>query len=197
MGKLYLSGIVPEVTEPVNLIGTIWLFTEDGTFNVPQTGTYQVEMHGGGGGGSYLKSSNAVVGGAGGGSGEIYTVELTKGQIINVTIGEGCIGGNYAKADTVFGGTTTFGSLSVEGGGNGSGSTAEGGAGGSASGRIATDGEHLRYVNIAGETGTLGGYGNANIPEQTYGNGGNGGYDRNSVKDGQPGAVIVTFMGVS
>lgn len=55
--------------------------------------------------------------------------------------------------------------------------------GGAASGNIASDGNRR-----------TGGYGNANKPEQTYGNGGAGASVTNG-SNGQPGAAILTYLG--
>lgn len=215
MGKLYLSGIVPKVTEPVNIaVGTIWLFTEDGTFTVPKTGTYQVELHGGGGGAALHGHNSAQVSIAGGGgSGEVYSVEYTKGQVIDVTIGAGGAG---KKADVntsttyVTGGTggkTTFGDLSITGGGGGtaysvSSSTAKRDpVGGSKSGSLASSGSTWSGVDFNETSVAAGGEGNTSNTAQTYGDGGSGDGTSSLVsrwfaEDGKPGAVIVTFMGV-
>lgn len=205
MGKLYLSGIVEPLTVPsVVEVGTIWLFTEDGTFNVPATGTYQVEMHGGGGGGAICRVSSSIVGRAGGGgSGELHEITLSQGQSIPVTVGLGGAGatGTSGTQSATAGGQTTFGDLSVNGGGGakckGSATTSPTATAGTASGSLATDGSS----STSSATGTIaGGEGNSNNTAQTYGDGGSA-FNLTSVNyignDGYPGAVIVTFMGVS
>lgn len=183
-------------------VGTTWLYEygQDGTFEVPATGTYQVELHGGGGGGADITEYTG--GGGGGGSGAMYEVELTRGDILDVVIGAGGEAGEYDSVNTNRGGTTVFGSLSLEGGGNGSSS----GTGGTASGSLATNGTD--GGSILTGSGSTGGYGNSSNTSQTYGNGGKGethwlgnsdGTDDTSspAADGEPGAVIITFMGVS
>lgn len=197
-------------------IGTIWTITESGTFVVEETGKYTLELHGGGGGGAggvYVPAippyqpAMSIGGGGGGGSGTTFTdVALTKGQVITVTIGAGGDGGtegtydynpsyNYAIHTGKNGGTTTFGSYSVEGGKGGGApgyppeSLVEGG---SASGSIATNG-----ATASGQTGGPGGYGNASNPSQLFGNGGNGGNATVSGTAGQPGAVILTLVSYS
>lgn len=201
MGKLHMSGIVPEVTKPTTVeVGTIWLYEADGTFTVPKTGTYQVEMHGGGGGGGGgTGGSSRLPGGAGGGSGNLFTVELTKGDVISVTIGAGGAAGLYAGSSTVSeedldgktGGTTTFGDYSLAGGGGGANGDTD--SPGAASGNIAEAGNTLATYALY----AVGGDGNKNNPNQTYGDGGNGAEAYGNGEAGQPGAVIVTFMGVS
>ena len=185
-------------TTNTKFIGPSWLFIEDGTFVVPFTGTYQIELHGGGGGGGggtyYYNSSYGfdtyVSGGCGGGSGELYTLELVSNESYTVRIGEGGRAGyDEASVDSGSAGskgsTTWFGTYSVDGGEGGTrgyrfGGTDYYGTGGIKSGSIATDG-----------TNSTPGYGNSNNIEQSYGNGGA------RKKDGEPGAVIVTFMGVN
>ena len=154
---------------------TEWLFTEDGVFTVPVSGTYEVEMHGGGGGGAAV--GIAMRGGGGGGSGELYTLELTKDSVHGIEIGAaGTASGAYGTA----GGRTVFGVCQLSGGGGGQPT-----GGGVASGSLASAGRV-----------TAGGLGNVNKPEQTYGNGGNGVDDAagTSVMMGQPGAVIVKLI---
>ena len=185
-----------EILNPPIDIGTTWLYEEDGSFKVPVTGTYQVEMHGGGGGGGGgTGGSSRLPGGAGGGSGNLFTVELTKGDVIPVTIGAGGKGGEYAGSSThtnidgETGGTTIFGDYSLAGGGGGlCGDTDSPGA---ASGNIAQKGNTVGVY----ESYAIGGDGNKNNPDQTYGDGGNGAQAYEAGEAGQPGAVIVTFMG--
>ena len=63
MAVIVSKGIMVPVLAPP--VGTTWLYENNGTFEVPADGIYQVEMHGGGGGG--------------GGS---YTVEYANGYIV-------------------------------------------------------------------------------------------------------------------
>lgn len=182
-------------------VGTTWTITESGTWEAPATGKYQVELHGGGGGAA--GGTNAYVsggqyyawsGGAGGGSGEVFETVLTKGQQIAASIGLGGAGG-ASGANGRAGGTTAFASLSVNGGGPGTAPQIVGGVvstnpqGGTASGSIATNGQD-GYVY----TSPTGGYGNKNKTSQSYGNGG-GGAPNGAGGAGQPGAVILTYLG--
>ena len=189
---------VPSVAPPV---GTTWLYEygDDGTFEAPVTGTYKIEMHGGGGGAAYcVKTSDSSKKGlaGGGGSGEIYTQVLEKGSSHAITIGAGGTAGTdpnrHNSAQGSDGGTTTFGGLSIAGGGGAyvQTSSAIDPRAGAASGSIAsTDSGYSGVSNCPG------GQGNINEPSQTYGDGGN--VVNNVPNAGQHGAVIITFMGVA
>lgn len=179
-------------TEPVTLpVGTVWRFTSNGTFTVPENGRYQIEMHGGGGGAAYLYTYDETNLAhyrkyTGGGSGEVRTVALKKGDEYPITIGAGGAKGASSNATAGTGGTTTFGSLlSLAGGGGG-----RNGSPGAASGSLATAGQ-----TVINDSATYpGGYGNKNVPSQTYGNGG-GCTGSSAVYDGYAGAVIITYLG--
>ena len=198
-----LRNKITDLEEKISLIGTIWIYEEDGTFEVPITGTYQVEMHGGGGGGAinHVDTSSFKSFAGGGGSGEIYNVNLIKGRVINVTIGAGGKGAKTGNGSTAIGGqggTTTFGDLSLDGGFGGTAAKAEiYTKGGAASGSLASAGGYGVNNN------TLTGYakkgeGNTSNTEQTYGDGaGVSGSEIYTPESGQPGAVIITFMGRS
>lgn len=86
---------------------TEWTITKSGTWTVPKTGRYYMELYGGGGG--------APMGGykfSGGSSCQSYaSVSLTSGANVNVSIG---VGGTNNAAST----GTTFGNYSVGGAGN-------------------------------------------------------------------------------
>lgn len=160
----------PQETVPA---GATWTITESGQWEVPATGQYQVELHGGGGGGVY----GNMYGASGGGSGQSYTIELGKGEVVNVSIGRGGVG--------AAGGTSSFKNLSIPGGGVG---TVNGiNQGGAASGNLATAGQTTYFSSV------LGGLGNKNKPSQTYGNG--GAASGTGANMGQPGAAIITFLG--
>lgn len=202
-------------------IGTVWSLDSGGTFTAPTSGRYQIEMHGGGGAAATYgqRTSDGMdaynVGASGGGSGEIYTIEMTEGQTVPVTIGAGGTG-SYDPGDATHrgnsGGTTTFGSLSVAGGGGGY--IVYGGifgeditldnlynlraVAGSATGSIASNGATGSVKNGGGigwhnTFSCAAGQGNVNNVTQTYGDG--GAIIDGSGADGQPGAVIVTFLG--
>lgn len=173
---------VPEyATVPV---GTTWLFEENGTFTVPVDGNYQIEIHGGGGGAAYDTMSAG-----GGGSGEVIELALTEGDEWPITIGAG--GSKKSGSGTGgTGGASSFGAFSQPGGAGGyvyaSYTTA---SGGNPSGSIASAG-----VGGSG-TSANGGQGNTNNTEQTYGDGGS--VVNRAAQNGQPGAVIITFLGVA
>ena len=196
------------VTFYVPDVGTIWTITESGTWTVPATGTYDLELHGGGGGGGAgdVTWTDGVVsalkgGGGGGGSGEVFTgVTLTGGDVINVVIGAGGARGT-SSASAKSGGATTFGSYTVAGG-RGGGAT----SGGAARGSIAEAGTAGKTINASTGTATggSGGDGNTNNVSQNYGDGGSGG--RKSSTDGteasgvlgsngKNGAVLITYKG--
>ena len=86
---------------------TEWTITQSGTWTVPKTGRYYLELYGGGGGaphGGYKFS--------GGSSCKSYDlISLTAGTNVNISIG---VGGTNNVAST----GTTFGNYSVEGAGN-------------------------------------------------------------------------------
>lgn len=84
-----------------------WTITQSGTWTVPKTGRYYIELYGGGGGAprSGYKFS-------GGSSCQSYdSISLTAGTNVNVSIG---VGGTNNAAST----GTTFGNYSVGGAGN-------------------------------------------------------------------------------
>lgn len=198
MAVIVSKGIVVPVLAPP--VGTTWLYTENGTFTVPATGSYQIEMHGGGGGGgggTQYVHMGAYFGSGGGGSGTVLTLSLNKNDSCSITIGAGGAGGSPGyeggAGNGSQGGTTTFGDYSIAGGHAGKGAGMHNAlVAGSSSGNLATAGK------CYDEDGAVdGGYGNKNNTAQTYGNGGAGGYNLNKGSDGKPGAVIITFMGVA
>lgn len=180
-------------------VGTTWLFEEDGEWECPADGQYQIEMHGGGGGGANMiwgPESRPYAGAAGGGgSGEIYTKSYTAGTICAVKIGAG--GAYRVDADSSgsalggTGGTTTFGDISIAGGGGGYLDMSTGN-GGRASGSLASAGG--LQASVASTVGTVaGGEGNTKNTAQTYGDGGSA--TRSRANAGKPGAVIITYLG--
>ena len=169
-------GAVPSLAPPV---GTTWLYEEDGTFDVPATGNYEIELHGGGAGGAV--APNYWCGG--GGSGQLQEVYLQKGEVVPITIGSGSSGPSSYTG--LAGNPSQFGEyVQVDGGGRAG--QAYGG-GGAASGNIATNGTSTYSSSSVNDS--LGGLGNKNKPDQLYGNG--------AYNSGQPGACIITFLGVS
>lgn len=179
-------------------VGTTWLYESDGSWECPCPGLYQIELHGGGGGaGGAGGGSSGTPGGGGGGSGEVYERTIAFGVSYAITIGAGGTGGAQAEsmlkvgeAGTA-GGTTTCGDLSILGGNGGQPySWAEGADPGDGSGSLATDGTGGKASTNPG----AGGEGNINNTEQTYGDGG-AAAKASAGADGQPGAVIITYLG--
>lgn len=108
---------------------TEWIITSSGTWIVPRTGRYYLELYGGGGGLVGLNESAS-----GGSSCQSYNfVSLTKGDSISVSLGTG--GGMIGETTRVATGTT-FGSYSVAGAKNSVNGTAGAGAG-----NLGTDGK--------------------------------------------------------
>lgn len=197
-GAFIAAGDEPE--EPEIAVGTTWTFLEDGSFTAPVTGSYQIELHGGGGGGGGICTDTSIglgyLGQSGGGSGNLQTVELSEGVAYQVSIGQGGAHGDDTT-DTTWsghgadGGTTSFGSYSVAGGYGGFGGCYIGydpiknPYSGSGVGNLASSGS---------STDSSVGYGNKNNTAQAYGNGGQRSSDWGA-RNGQPGAVIVTYLG--
>lgn len=187
-------------TAPSVPVGTTWTITEDTTWEVPATGSYQIEMHGGGGGGAQSADTLA----SGGGSGEIYEQSLIKGSMIAVTIGVGGEAGPesaYGNNSGKKGGTTTFGTLSLPGGGRGRVVEEDYYSvpyAGNASGSLGEAGSAATEVYPDGPSSITGGAGNKTNPAQNYGNGGGAYYRFSANKGAYPGtsgAVIVTYLG--
>lgn len=196
-GTTYLYFAIAEETY-TPYIGQSFILLNSGSFVVPVTGKYRIEIHGGGGGNGgdfghwswqYRRNIRVTLGGAGGGSGEVYNnVQLTAGDIIPYTIGKGGTNGSEGSnryepstpaTDGTQGGTTTFGSYSIAGGMYGTAATLTvKGTGGVGSGSIATAGSFSEDGNSK-RVGSGG---------SEFGNYGNGG--------GVDGAVIVTYLGV-
>ncbi|WP_446902984.1 glycine-rich domain-containing protein [Burkholderia sp. YIM B11467] len=154
-------------------IKTVATFASNGSFTVPPTVTAiwvsAVAAGGGGGAGASTSGLSAIVGGGGGGGGGCgqYLVRVrfavTPGQVINISIGAGGLGGVVGGAAATAGGNTVIGTLAtLTGGGAGS-------AGGAAS------------VNAIGGGGN-GGVGGSGNP------GGQTGYDGNYMGNGGFGA---------
>lgn len=157
-----------------------------GEWTCPASGQWEVEGHGGGCGG--YQGARYRSGDGGGGSGEVYTIDLASGQKISYRIGRGGVGA-AASASTrpSGGGNTTFGEL-----------TFHGASGKSRVGSLASSGSS--GSSGVQTSGGAGGKGNKNKPKQTYGNGGNGGRraitgNYTSGKDGEDGAIILTYLG--
>ena len=184
------------------------IFTQSGTYIVPDNValvTITARGGGGGGGGGYAIPGVDVYAGGGGGSGYVQsqTVSVTPGQVINFTIGSGGTSSGSTQGGT--GGTTTVTStgISITAAGGAGGETPSGfgtaaGGSGQYSGSIGkseymvryqggygagTGGNGQAYVRGGpGSTGFLGGIGFHGQPYD-YGAGGGGGGDLSSGAD--------------
>ena len=149
----------------------------EGVWECPATGEWEVEGHGAGGHGS--RAASATIGGSGGGgSGAVETLSLIAGQIREYKIAPSNTSSSQGRS-TVFQNLIFYGGYSAVipvNGGKAWGSIASAGSSG---GRFSTG---------------AGGKGNVNAPGQTYGNGGGGG-SSDSGKPGEPGAIILTYLG--
>lgn len=183
---------------------TRWIFDEGGTFTVPKTGYYAVELHGGGGGGGLGCggcTEGVSSGGGGGGSGERVVLHLVKGETYQVVVGAGGEPGER-------GGTSSFGANSVGGGypggdGTYTNSNTYAGAGGNKCGSLASPGEKGSAFwgsgDLTAHGGSPGSGGCAIAEYSTRGTGGTGGkamggrsYEGDA---GKPGVVIVDYLG--
>ena len=137
--------------------GTEWIITSSGTWIVPRTGRYYIELYGMGGNGAYYCNNFA----SGGSSCQSYNnVQMTKGSSIAVVIGS-------ASSPK-----TSFGSKSVDNGGNATNSTTPG----KGTGNLGADG-------VASTGGFEVNYGSG-VLSKKYGYGGLG-----------PGAVYLKYLG--
>lgn len=170
-------------------VGTTWLFEQDGEFEVPATGQYEIEMHGSGSGAKYIQSANASVSGSG--SGEIYVGTLNKSEKYPITIGlasdyDLIRWHQYGKASD--GGSTSFGSFTISGAVGGSITYFSNITNGTPYGSLATAGQ----VGISYPVSP--GLGNKNKPDQKYGNGAYIDYSGAYHIAGN-GVVIITYLG--
>lgn len=150
----------------------------EGTWVCPAFGRWLLELHGSGGAGAGYDWATSRSGGGGGGSGEEYEIILNAGETISYDIG---------VATNSDGQSTTFGEYSVDGGGTPTSIY----SGGSANGSLATSGTR----GVSSTSPGVGGKGNKNKPEQTYGNGGNGAGRFSNRELGEDGAIILTYLG--
>ena len=162
-------------------IGTQWVFEENGTFVVPQTGKYEIELHGGGGSAFSVQFTTSRRYCSGGGSGEIYTADLVVGTEYAIEVG---------KNSWLGGGPTKFGELFTVKGGSQKNNMPQ------SSGSLATNGTYKSYWTDGDYL--QGGLGNRNKPSQKYGNGGDMYSDSSGnpvAGDGEDGAAIITLIG--
>ena len=153
-----------------NMASNEYTITRSGTWTVPRTGRYYMELYGGGGAGG-------SAGYAGGASCQSYdSISLTEGQSFSVTVGAA----GYSYSDTVRnGGSTTFGSYSVAGATS---STGWGNFGKGAGNKGVTPTSETDYVYSTGTQGKYYGYGLG---------GGASGYNGYA----GPGAVYLKYLG--
>lgn len=141
--------------------GTEWIITSSGTWTAPHTGRYYIELYGMGGIGQYYYSNFA----SGGSSCQSYdNVQMTKGSSIAVVIGS-----NSSSK-------TSFGSKSVDNGGNAANATTPG----KGTGNLGADGVVSSSDNYVINYGK-------GILSKMYGAGGGG--------IGRPGAVYIKYLG--
>lgn len=136
---------------------TEWIINSSGTWTVPRTGRYYIELYGMGGNGTYYYSNYA----SGGSSCQSYNnVQMTKGSSIAVVIGS-----NSSSK-------TSFGSKSVDNGGNATNETTPG----KGTGNLGADGVASRDTWVIN-------YGKG-VWSKHYGYG-----------NGGPGAVYLKYLG--
>lgn len=152
---------------------TEWIITSSGTWIVPRTGRYMIELYGHGGNGYYKSSDDMASGGA---SCQSYdSVNLTKGTVIPVSVSISSTSGSNG---------TSFGNYSVANGGNAVWVNSQTyhageGAGNKGATGVATNiGGNVSYTY---RTGSL---------SETYGYGGS------PNKQGGPRAVHIKYLGV-
>lgn len=141
------------------------------------SGEWEVELHGGGGAGGY--AFGGYKGGGGGGSGSVFTSNFKEGEILKYTIGAGGTNSNKNGGPTQIAQLSVFGAFS-----------ARYYAGGDGEGNLGTAGGNGDALAIG-----LGGLGNPNKPEQSYGNGGDGYALTGKTNPGKDGAIILTYLG--
>lgn len=203
-------------------IGTTWVLTEEGMWNPPVRGLYEIDIHGGGWGGLVVDGYDEMeygpwkvtAGGPGFGKSYVRTLNPETDYLIVDTVGIGVPGETVQENSDSYihmpnsdnrtmcvvwrddgSGHEVFDSDSDDGGvfmlvvsPDGiypyNGFTDK-------CGNLATGGAyHLGYQV---QPFVAGGLGNKNKPEQLYGNG--GAVINGVPQDGQPGAVIITYLG--
>ena len=160
---------------------TEWTITSSGTWTVPKTGRYMLELYGGGGGTIRGVGNSGYTGGS---SCQHYdSVNLTARTSLNVTIGKA---GNSVSSTVgvTDGGSTTFGSYSVDGGGKATTSAAGSGAGNYGKSGIHVSGSTATPTTNDGVYGSVYGVGSG-------GRGGSGG----TAVPATAGAVYLKYLG--
>ncbi len=133
------------------------IFTESGSFQVPEV-VNQITVIASGAGGGSADTGVAIGTGGGGGSCVEKTFSVTSGETIQITIGKGGDkGGNYADHNGKDGGATIIGNLlTCPGGGGGKVGVNDGGASGGPGGG---KGGAIASSQAVGESGASGLYG--------------------------------------
>ena len=135
---------------------TEWVIDSSGSWTVPKTGRYMLELYGGGGGTPRALSSSGYTGGS---SCQHYdSVSLNVGETIQVVIGAA----GKSSSGVTSGESTSFGSYTVLGGGAASNSAAGGAAGnyGKSGVRVNRNNDVQTYND--GVFGTMYGVGSSN-----------------------------------
>ena len=172
---------------------TEWTITQSGTWTVPRTGRYYMELYGGGGGATNYGNLRILEGAVSGGSScqSYSSINLTAGDSIAVSIGVGGTS-DYGSRPTRTSTGTSFGSYSVAAGGMASvPNTTDEPSGGTSAGNLGTNGSY----NTSYSSGALN-YSNGML-KTLYGYGGWGGVG-SSTSDGTsggPGAVYLKYLG--
>lgn len=160
---------------------TEWIITSSGSWTVPKTGRYMLELYGGGGGTPRLVGKSGYTGGS---SCQHYdSVSLTAGTSFNVTIGEAGVS-SASLNEVTGGGSTTFGSYSVSGGGKATTSAAGSGAGNYGKSGIYVSGSTRTPTTNDGVLGSIKG----------VGSGGGAGSSGTSIP-ATAGAVYLKYLG--
>ena len=147
---------------------TEWTITSSGTWTVPRTGRYYIELYGGGGGGNGTSSNGRT----GGSSCQSYdSITLTKDQNLPVSIGVG--GASEGGTGTA----TTFGNYSVNGGGGATSS-----AGGAGAGNLGKNGSQYYSSQVS-----------PNYSDGTFGT--QYGFGSKGNNQAGPGAVYLKYLG--
>ena len=172
LGKIYYCFGISGLASVPNQNENDFFIQKSGSFVVPRTGRYYLELHGGGGSGGHRAG--------GGGSGQTYNeITLTKNVVIPVTIGAG--GNISGGSSTSAGGTTTFGEYSVAGGNPPDYYSYDAGTG---SGNIGENGN-----------GTNGGSGGGLFPNSGHGGTFDAGAGGTLPSSGSDGLVYVKYLG--
>lgn len=157
------------------------ILTESTTYTVPKTGYYNIELHGKGGSGTRrsFDSNTKQVSCGGGGSGQLCSnILLQKDETYAVTIGNSVFFGSYTVAKGGDADIKSYTNYSV----------------GVGSGDLAEDGKEKTSETTVSTLVASGGSGGSSIGN--YGDGGEGKY-ADGTTAGEPGAVIITYVGES